>query len=226
MVAMVLLDLSSAFDTIDHQILITKLKNSFGITGSALDWLKSYLSNRTFAVRIANIEGQPVILIYGVPQGSILGPLLFVLYIHDVVNIAEKHGFDAHLYADDCELYVGFNPLCENTSNALAVQRCFNDIKTWMQSNFLKLNVDKTQVIFFGRCQELNFFDISLNIEDKEFYSSKDMHVKSLGVLLDSELKMDKMISQCVKTCYFNLKKFQTIRNSLDTDLRLMIVVS
>ena len=239
MVAMVLLDLSSAFDTIDHHVLLQKLQNNFGITGSVLNWLKSYLTNRTFAVRIANVEGQPVILIYGVPQGSILGPLLFVLYIHDVVEIAERHGFNAHLYADDCELYIGFNPLAENTSNALAVQACFHDIKMWMQHNFLKLNIDKTKVIFFGRYQELNFYDTSLNIEGTEFLSSKDRnvnktqghvkslgYVKSLGVLLDNELKMDKMVSQCVKTCYSNLKKFQTIRNSLDKDLRLMIVVS
>ena len=106
-----LLDLSSAFDTIDHSVLLNKLNKDFGISGSVLEWIKSYLSNRTFAVRISNIEGQPVILIFGVPQGSILGPLLFVLYIGDVVNIAKNHGFNAHLYADDCELYISFDPL-------------------------------------------------------------------------------------------------------------------
>ena len=226
MVAMMLLDLSSAFDTIDHSVLLNKLNKDFGISGSVLEWIKSYLSNRTFAVRISNIEGQPVILIFGVPQGSILGPLLFVLYIGDVVNIAKNHGFNAHLYADDCELYISFDPLIENTSNTVAAQSCFRDIKVWMQTNFLKLNVDKTQVIFFGRSQELNMFDAYLRIDRTYFFSDKGNDVKSLGIILDSELKMEKMVSQCIKTCYFNLKKLQTIRNSLDKDLKLTLVTS
>ena len=226
MVALVLLDLSSAFDTIDHDLLFHKLQNKFGISGSVLNWIKSYLKNRTFAVKIGNIEGKPVILIYGVPQGSILGPLLFVLYISDVVTIAQECGFNIHLYADDCQFYIGFNPLTDRTSNSTAVQNCFQRIKLWMKNNFLKLNIDKTQVMFLGRPQEISLFDVSLNIEDKDYYSDKNMDVKTLGVLLDSQLKMDKMVSQCIKTCYFNLKQLQSIRRCLDKDTKLMLVTT
>ena len=85
--------------------------------------------------------------------------------------------------------------MIENTSNTVAAQSCFRDIKVWMQTNFLKLNVDKTQVIFFGRSQELNMFDAYLRIDRTYFFSDKGNDVKSLGIILDSELKMEKMVS-------------------------------
>ena len=162
MVALVLLDLSSAFDTIDHGLLFQKLATNYGISGSALNWIKSYLKNRSFSVKIGKVNGKLALLIYGVPQGSILGPLLFVLYISEVVSIAHAHGFEIHLYADDCSLYIGFNPLTECTSNSNAVRNCFQQIKMWMQRNFLMLNVDKTQVIFLGHPQEIDLFDRKL----------------------------------------------------------------
>ena len=158
LVALITLDLSSAFDTIDHSLLLLKLQNDFKISGTVLTWMKSYLTNRTFAVRIVNVDGKTYLLVYGVPQGSILGPLLFILYIHDMINVAASHGFSLHLYADDSNLYIGFNPLSMATITMNNVKDCLDDIRVWMCSNFLKINLDKTNVMFFGRTQELNLF--------------------------------------------------------------------
>ena len=230
MVALITLDLSSAFDTIDHEILLLKLKNDFRISGPALNWMKSYLSNRSFAVRIINVNGQSVILVYGVPQGSILGPLLFVLYVHDVIGIAQGFGLDIHLYADDSQLYVGFCPLTETTVTMHTIISCLQEIEKWMHKNFLKINIDKTNVIFFGRSIDLQLFSVDLTLENpiktKIFESKLDASVKTLGVMLDSRMSMQQMVAQCCKTGYFNLSKLQSIRHCLDYGTKVLLVQS
>ena len=115
MTLLVLLDLSAAFDTIDQDILC-KLRKDFKISGNVLKWLQSYLEGRTFSVRIRCINGKKYLLIYGVPQGTILGPLLFIIYIHDIVLIGKKYGVSVELYADDSQWYISFSPLSERTN--------------------------------------------------------------------------------------------------------------
>ena len=224
MVALIALDLSSAFDTIDHSLLTNKLKKDFGISNNVLKWLNSYLTNRTFAVRIIDVEGQPVLLLFGVPQGSILGPLLFILYIHDMARIAADYGLKIHFYADDSEMYIGFSPLTEASQSMLAVKQCLDVIKCWMHANFLKINMDKTKVMFFGRHQELSLFTVHVNIEGKYFESGMDMSLKTLGIKLDSKLCMQKMVSECVKNCYFQLKHLQGIRRCLTINEKITMV--
>jgi len=98
------LDLSSAFDTVDHDILLTRLSRSFGVCGNVLSWMRRYLSGRTYTVRFGGTESSSMLC--GVPQGSVLGPLLFVLYTADLVVIADRHGVNSHFYADDSQLRV------------------------------------------------------------------------------------------------------------------------
>ena len=225
MVALIALDLSSAFDTIDHKHLIRKLKQDFGISGNVLKWLDSYLTNRTFAVRIGDIDGKPVLLLFGVPQGSILGPLLFILYIHDMVRIAEKYGLQVHFYADDSEMYIGFSPLTEASKSMLAVKKCLNEVRNWMHANFLKINMGKTNVMFFGRHQELNLFNVDITIEGQYFASGLDnKSFVTLGIKLDNKLSMQSMVSECVQSCYFQLKNLQSIRRCLTTDEKITMV--
>ena len=100
-----MLDLSAAFDTIDHNILLSRLYHNFGITGTALDWFKSYLTNRRQIVTIADVRSQARCVPFGVPQGSVLGPVLFVLYTVPLGNLISAHGLMYHLYADDSQIY-------------------------------------------------------------------------------------------------------------------------
>ena len=228
MVMLVLLDLSSAFDTIDQDILIFKLLHHFGISGTVLQWLESYLKGRSFCIRIRNINGKKCLLIYGVPQGTVLGPLLFILYIHDIVSIGDKHGVLIDLYADDSQWYFSFSPLDERSEAIEKMQNCIADLKLWMEDNYLKVNFDKTDVLFLGDPSYCSVFNNGLNcvIQGEEFCYNLNAHVKSLGVYLDSSLTMKNMINECVKQCYFHLKKLGGIKKYLDNDLKLTMVQS
>ncbi len=143
---LILLDLSAAFDTVDHDILLSRLEHWVGIKYTALSWFKSYLKSRTLSVAIGQFSSSSVSLPYGVPQGSILGPLLFNLYMLPLGNIIRKYKISFHFYADDSQLYV---PL-KSRHSLQPLMDCLKDIKIWMANNFLQLNNEKTEVIIFG----------------------------------------------------------------------------
>ena len=144
-----LLDLSVAFDTVNHQILVDRLKNMFGFIGQVFNWIASYFLGRSQKVVVGDAKSPSAPLSCGVPQGSILGPILFTLYTTPLVKICTKHGIIYHLYVDDQQLYLAFKP-----SNAGAKGRCIQqlegcieEIHKWMSANVLKLNDDKTEFI-------------------------------------------------------------------------------
>ncbi len=145
---LVLLDLSAAFDTIDHNILLNRLENFIGISGSALAWFKSYLSDHHQFVAVNEEVSYRSQVQYGVPQGSVLGPLLFTLYMLPLGNIIRKHGVSFHCYADDTQLYISSQP--GETHQIEKLTECIVDIKNWMTSNFLLLNSEKTEVLIIG----------------------------------------------------------------------------
>ena len=226
-VLLVQLDLSSAFDTIDHDELLQLLNKKFGFTGAALKFFKSYMSNRTFRVKIKHVKGGKLILIYGVPQGSILGPLLFVLYVSDLPELVSSHDICLHSYADDSQLYVGLDPSTNFSATLQRFHACLDDIQTWMKKNFLKLNVEKTEVLFLARPQDHCVYQqMSIMIGEKCYLSSPADSVRSLGAYLRGDMSMEKMVTECVKSCNFNLLRLKRFRHYLDTDSRKNVIKS
>ena len=135
--------LSAAFDTIDHNILLGYLKSWFGLGGTALRWFASYLRNRCQAIKIGSTLSELTNLIYGVPHGSVLGPLLFSLYTTPLSKIIRLHPhIKFHFYADDTQLYIHLSH--KNASSALAkLNACLRDVQEWMSLSKLKLNPEK-----------------------------------------------------------------------------------
>ena len=143
---LLLLDLSAAFDTVNHSLLLSRLKNSFGITGTVLQWFHSYLSGRSQFIGINDTKSSVRDLTVGVQQGSVLGPILYLLYTAPLAEIVRSHGLDYHFYADDTQLYISFKD-CDVDVSRLRVEICLSDICHWMDVNELKLNHDKTEIM-------------------------------------------------------------------------------
>ena len=154
---LVLLDLSGAFDTVDHCVLLRRLQTSFGISGAPLDWFKSYLSTRSQRVSI------PGALSDSLPQGSCLGPLLYTIYSSKLFNIIERHLPNSHCYADDSQIYLSFKPddLSSQQNAITAMQNCIDDIRSWMEHDKLLLNDEKTEFLVIGTRQQLSKVNIS-----------------------------------------------------------------
>ena len=204
--ALVMIDMSSAFDTVDHNILLHRLSTCFGIKNSVLAWFQSYLYNRSQSVIVNNIESDSFQLSSGVPQGSVLAPILFTLYMKPLGHIINKFGFSYHFYADDLQIYFTFNA-DRDTSNVFA--SCLRAVEDWLSLNKLKLNNNKTQCIVFGRQVLTTSADaFGNNFSDHSILKC----VKNLGVYLDCNMSMEEQIKSTVKKCNFQIRNVGKIR--------------
>ena len=145
-ILLVLLDLSSAFDTINHRILLSKLKKDYFIDGKVLSWFDSYLNNRFFMIKIKDKYSNGRLLRYGVPQGSILGPLLFILYTKELEDLAKNSEVNIHMFADDTQLYIWYNK-DDAAMKVKTLEIFLENIKSWKDKHFLRLNESKTRLI-------------------------------------------------------------------------------
>ena len=147
-IVLLLLDLSAAFDTVDHKILLHRLRSRFRIKGKTLSWLQSYLTDRSQSVQFDGFTSSARPLRFGVPQGSVLGPLLYLLYTAPLGDLLRCHDMDFHLYAEDTQLYTTFSCDVKNdlTTTISRIESCLVDITNWMTTNKLKLNTDKTEL--------------------------------------------------------------------------------
>uniref|UniRef100_A0A671UFZ1 Reverse transcriptase domain-containing protein n=1 Tax=Sparus aurata TaxID=8175 RepID=A0A671UFZ1_SPAAU len=203
-VILVLLDLTAAFDTVDHDILITRLKQWVGIRGVALEWLRSYLTDRTFCVSIGDSVSSSAPLSCGVPQGSVLGPLLFSLYLLPLGYILRKHGISFHCYADDSQIYVPLKKKDEHSARLLLT--CLDDIKAWMALNFFNFNNKKTEVMVFGGATRTPPSDLG------SLAQYIKPNITNLGFKVDPELNLNCQIKAVVKASFFHLRQLAKIK--------------
>lgn len=176
----IFIDLKKAFDTVSHKILLSKLKD-IGVTGKAYEVFKSYLTDRSQVVKINNHQSDPQLITCGIPQGSILGPLLFLIYVNNIYKIGLKG--DVTLYADDTSLFYSGHSLETVISQA---QHDLDLLHIWLQSNLLTINASKTKyVIFCAKNKKIgNHSPLTINGEN----ITKVNNEKYLGLILDSQL--------------------------------------
>ena len=215
--SMLFLDFSSAFDTVNHELLLDKLEHDFKITDSALMWFKTYFQNRKFQVRINDKLSKPVELNYGVPQGSVLAPTMFSLYSQSIHTITDKYGLNIHLFADDVQIYsTGTDPELQKT----LLQDCFNDIVDWAKANSLQLNNNKTKfMVIKTKYSPLNATSFN-NFEMHEI-------VKNLGFIIDKSLNFNSQINQVCRKSFNLLRNLWRISSKIkDINLKIQIVKS
>ena len=182
----IFMDLSKAFDTINHDILLHKLRN-YGIRGTALSWFKSYLSNRQQYVLNDKNKSSMLNIRCGVPQGSILGPLLFLIYINDITKSSSTVSFI--LFADDTNILYSHKHLTEliNTLNTELI-----NVSSWFKCNKLSLNIAKTNFIHFQTLHSNIELPQPIKIDDLSLLK-KDF-TKFLGITIDKNLTWDQLI--------------------------------
>ena len=221
--ALVLLDLSAAFDTVDHELLIEVLKKRFAIDGVALNWFKSYLDDRTQTFMFGNVESVLYAVNSSVPQGSVLGPLEFVAYTEDVVDIMHQHQLRHHIYADDMQLYA-HSTLKDVHSMLLQLQNCIIDVREWCTSRRLQLNDAKTELTWFGSRASLTKLassDCSLLVGGNIIKPSTT--VRDLGVLLDSELSLKQHVNKVVSSCYYHIRRLRQVSHCVGQDVMIQL---
>ena len=200
---LVLIDLSAAFDTVDHPILFQCLEKQYGFNDSVLSWHKLYLSDRKQYVILKGMGSNTFDLPFGVPQGSCLGPVLFTQYA------------SSHAYADDHQLYMAFSPNLESQNQTVSCMESYlDDVKSWMISNKLKMNDSKTEFIIIGSHQQLAKIDLTrIMVGESRIWAMDD--VRNLKAYLDKNMSMKTSIEVKCNTSFCHLYSLRRITKYL-----------
>ena len=213
---LVLLDLSAAFDTVDHNILINILESDFGICGDVLKWFRSYLTGRIQRVIVNQQSSKIFNLNYGVPQGSCLEPVLFLLYASRLFEVVKKH---LHGYADDTQLCVSFRPdsFAAQDQAIKAIENCIADVRAWLVSHRLMFNDSKTEFLIICSSQQLSKVTMaSIKVGDSDIQPLK--HVRNLGTWFDNHMSMNIHIGKVCSKAFRGLYNIRQIRKYLSAE--------
>ena len=210
---LVLLDLSKAFDSIDHTTLLAKLQ-ALGVSPASLDWFKSYLSNRLQCVRIGAETSSLKGISHGVPQGSILGPALFTIYLNDIPSIPDVCSLES--YVDDSKLYLSF-PIAEANNMIQQINNDLHKIASWCCHNSLLINPEKTKLLVLGTRQMLQKLPADFHVSLLGTKVTPSPSVRDLGLQLDCTLSYDEHITQTVSSCIGSLCQINRVKHLFDS---------
>ena len=202
---------------------ITRLETSFGIRDTALAWVSSYLTDRTHKVCVSGRYSDESALKYGVPQGSVLGPVLFVLYAAPVSDVISRHAMLHESFADDTQLHQSAS-IAEIDVLMSRTQECIAGLKDWMTLNKLQLNDDKTEIMLACPKKLLKHPSIPDSVLINNTQVTLSSSVRSLGVTLDQTLSFQQHISHVCKVAYLELRRISSIRHYLSTDATKTLV--
>jgi len=204
---MCLLDLSAAFDTNDHSILLTRFSSWFGIHDSILKWFKSYLSSRSFRVRCNNTFSSLYTSSCGVPQGSVLGPLLSSCTLPNEYTLISSLSLNHHLYADDTSLLFSFSPPSFNSSMT-HLQNSLQRISSWMTANLLTLNSYKTEFVAYSFDSKSNLTKYTTPHKIHNSSLNNTHSTPNLGFIFDQHLTFSDQISTTSKVSYYHTRQY------------------
>jgi len=197
---------------------------SYSLNGHSLGWFVSYLTGRRQCVRCRNSRSLLTVILCVVPQGSVLVPILFLLYTADLVRLVESHHLHPHLYADDTQVY-GFSHPSAASQLQLKLLACVEEVSMWMRSNRLQLNPAKTEVLWLSSSRmQFSIPQSAFSVGNNVISSSPVVH--DLGIYLDSGLTMTAHISKTVSNCFVALRQIRSVRRSLPTQVTLSLVIA
>lgn len=223
---LVLLDLSAAFDTVDHPILLSVLSSRFSVIDTAFSWFKSYLSDRTQSFIYAGHQTSSFPVYCSVPQGSVLGPVEFIVYTEDISELLTGHEVQSHLYADDTQLYASCRA-DDIDAVRTRLSDCVADIAVWCASRRLQLNASKTEAIWFGshaNLAKLKNHDCLVHVGSESIKPSTV--VRDLGVHLDEELTMKQHVAKVAASCFYHIRRLRQIRRRVGTEVTTQLVLA